>query len=159
VLLQCVAVCCSVLQCVAVWFEVDLMCCSSVLQCVAVCCSVVCGRSNSSPSFLNQSDLCIVKSVLQCVAVCCSVLQCVAVCYSVLHRISARPAFSSRVICVLSILVISLLSSRSPLVLFGRLKLPPPRGGSASRVCNQFCQLHAAKCTRWGRGPPRLGSM
>ena len=41
--------CCSVLQCVAVWFEVDLMCCCSVLQCVAACCSV-----------------------LQCVAVCCS---------------------------------------------------------------------------------------
>jgi len=41
--LQCVAVYCNVLQCVAV--------CCSVLQCVAVCCSV-----------------------LQCVAVCCSVL-------------------------------------------------------------------------------------
>jgi len=39
--LQCVAVCCSVLQCVAVWFEVDLMCSCSVLQCVAVCCSVL----------------------------------------------------------------------------------------------------------------------
>ena len=46
--LQCVAVCCSVLQCVAV--------CSSVMQCVAVCCSV-----------------------MQCVAVCCSELQCDAV--------------------------------------------------------------------------------
>jgi len=50
--LQCVAVCCSVLQCVA------LSVCCSVLQCLAVCCIV---------------------SVLQCVAVCCSVLQCVAV--------------------------------------------------------------------------------
>jgi len=39
VLLQFVAVCCSVLQCVAVWFEVNLMC---------------------SPSFLIQSDLYIV---------------------------------------------------------------------------------------------------
>jgi len=54
------AVCCSVLQCVAVWcsassdrsYEDDYAC--SVLQCVAVCCSV-----------------------LQCVAVCCSVLQCI----------------------------------------------------------------------------------
>jgi len=53
--LQCVAVCCSVLQCVAV----ECMYLLSVLQCVAVCCSV-----------------------LQCVAVCCSVLQCVAVCCS-----------------------------------------------------------------------------
>jgi len=33
VLLQCVAVCCSEVQCVAVWFEVDLMYCCSVLQC------------------------------------------------------------------------------------------------------------------------------
>jgi len=46
--LQCVAVCCSVLR----QRYLDTMCCS-VLQCVAVCCSV-----------------------LQCVAVCCSVLQC-----------------------------------------------------------------------------------
>ena len=52
-LLQCVAVCCSVLQ------YVVAVCCS-VLQCVAVC-----------------------SSVLQRVAVCCSVLQCVAVCCSV----------------------------------------------------------------------------
>ena len=77
--LQCVAVCCSVLQvycsvlqCVAEskTFSCDasqiaslLVCCPHplVLQCVAVCCSV-----------------------LQRVAVCCSVLQCVAVCCSVL---------------------------------------------------------------------------
>ena len=68
-MLQCVAPCCSVLQCVAVrcivwsgqqckhectWLvKIE----GSVLQCVAVCCSV-----------------------LQCVAVCCSVMQCVAVC-------------------------------------------------------------------------------
>jgi len=57
--LQCVAVCCSVLQCVVATFhgketnESVAVCCS-VLQCVAVCCSV-----------------------LQCVAVCCRVLQCV----------------------------------------------------------------------------------
>ena len=56
--LQCVALCCSVLRCVAV--------CCSVLQCVAVCCSV-----------------------LQCVAVRCSVLQCVAVCCSVLQTINS----------------------------------------------------------------------
>ena len=80
IVLQCVAVCCGVLQCVCVrsihvwervvnifqyiWYEgigdlgelrciVVVVC--SVLQCVAVCCSV-----------------------LQCVAVCCSVQQCVA---------------------------------------------------------------------------------
>jgi len=46
-----VAVCCSVLQCVAVCCSV--LCCS-VLQCVVVCCSVLC------------------CSVLQCAVVCCS---------------------------------------------------------------------------------------
>jgi len=64
-LLQCVAVCCSVLQRVAVSFcdrnrlcveDAPVAVCCSVLQCVAVCCSV-----------------------LQRVTVCCSVLQCVAV--------------------------------------------------------------------------------
>ena len=50
--MQCVAVCCSVLQCDAIVYDAF----SGVLtfeKCVAVCCSV-----------------------LQCVAVCCSVLQC-----------------------------------------------------------------------------------
>jgi len=50
--LQCVAVCCSVLQGRVDLIFSSLWVCSSVLQCVAVCCSV-----------------------LQCVAVCCSVLQ------------------------------------------------------------------------------------
>jgi len=55
--LQCVAMCCSVLQ----WYEGIMIGVVNgsdprpVLQCVAVCCSV-----------------------LQCVAVCCNVLQCVA---------------------------------------------------------------------------------
>jgi len=66
--MQCVAVCCSVLQCVAVRWSfgtvttvtsIFLWACS-VLQCVAVCCRL-----------------------LQCVAVCCSELHCVAVCWSV----------------------------------------------------------------------------
>jgi len=77
--LQCGAVWCSVLQCVAVCNVVSdpevhhvrgsATFCSThvlrytyVLQCVAVC-----------------------GCVLQCVAVCCSVLQCVAVCCSVLQ--------------------------------------------------------------------------
>jgi len=50
--LQCVAVCYSVLQFGAVCCTVCCTVCCSVLQCIAVCCSV-----------------------LQCVAVCCSVLQ------------------------------------------------------------------------------------
>ena len=68
-MLQCVAVCCSVLQCVAEsrkdfgpLLSRPARRLLSVLQCAAVCCSV-----------------------LQCVAVCCSVLQCVAVCCSVLQ--------------------------------------------------------------------------
>jgi len=56
--LQCVAVSCSVLQCVVLGFQLNEWNESCrVLQRVAVCCSE-----------------------LQCVAVCCSVLQCVAVC-------------------------------------------------------------------------------
>jgi len=62
--------CCSVLQCVAVY--------CSVLQCVAVCCSV-----------LQRVAACC--NVLQCVALCCSVLQCVAVCCSVWSLHERRP--------------------------------------------------------------------
>jgi len=79
VLLQSVAVCCSVLQRVVsassigyslsasdvILFSCVLQCaqvCRSVMQCAAVCCSV-----------------------LQCAAVCCSVLQCAAVWCSVLR--------------------------------------------------------------------------
>ena len=42
-MLQCVAVCCSVLQCVVLSSNIHQhsVCCS-VLQCVAVCCSVLC---------------------------------------------------------------------------------------------------------------------
>jgi len=62
--------------------------CCSVLQCVAVCCSVLqvsllidtslskhVKHLANNPTSLHSSC-----SVLQCVAVCCSVLQCVAVC-------------------------------------------------------------------------------
>jgi len=66
--IQCVAVCCSVLQYVAVHCNV-LQCvavCCSVLQCVAVRCSALqCGGT------VNRN--------MQCVAVRCSALQCVAV--------------------------------------------------------------------------------
>jgi len=75
-LLQSVAVCCSVLQCVAV---TTVRCCRA-MQCVAVFCSVL------------QLPQCVVAercSVLQCFAVCCSyhsaLLQSVAVCCSVLQ--------------------------------------------------------------------------
>jgi len=82
IVLQHVAVCCSVLQCVPplsspsttvavfsvccfVWFQCDALWCSE-LHCVAVCCSV-----------------------LQCAAVCCRVLPCAAVCYIVLFQCDA----------------------------------------------------------------------
>ena len=53
--------------------------CRSVLQCVAVCCSVLqCINGMVVHTQGAGVDLCC--KVLQCVAVCCSVLQCVAVC-------------------------------------------------------------------------------
>jgi len=61
IVLQRVAVRCSVLQCVAA--------CCSVLQCVAVCCSV-----------LHRVAVC--YNVVPCIVVCCSVFVCVAVCFS-----------------------------------------------------------------------------
>ena len=69
---RCVAVCCSVLQCVAVTEESRAF--RLRLACAAVCCGV-----------------------LQCVAVCCSVLQCVAVCCSVLPP--RNPELSSLALC------------------------------------------------------------
>ena len=73
--LQCVAVGSSVLQCVAVtWasyvYESHAVC-GSVLQCIAVGCSV-----------LPSHGLVTCMSLMQCLAVCCSVLQRVAVCCS-----------------------------------------------------------------------------
>ena len=80
-MLQCVAMCCSVLQCVAVCSAGAvprvLQCvvvCLNVLQCVTVCCSVFSRRSASCHTWM-----------MQCVAVCCSALQCVAVCGNVLQ--------------------------------------------------------------------------
>jgi len=93
--LRCVAVCCSVLQYVAVnvlckmtrelmymycaavrgsvlqMLQCAAMCCN-VLQCVAVCCSVL--------QYVADTAVCC--SELQYAAVCCSVLQCSALCCS-----------------------------------------------------------------------------
>jgi len=63
-MLQCVAVCCSVLQCVAV------RACCSVLQCVAV-------GVRTGFVCLHKRPMC--SSVLQRVVVCCSVLRYIAV--------------------------------------------------------------------------------
>jgi len=59
-----------------------------VLQCFAVCCSVLQCVSNMNKSHMNEFGRVGVNkwtSVVQCVVVCCSVLQCVAVCHSVLQ--------------------------------------------------------------------------
>jgi len=60
----CVSVCCSVLQCVAMWVAFVAVCCS-VLQfdsvCVAVCCSV----------YKKKSIPC-AEAYWMCVEVCCS---------------------------------------------------------------------------------------
>jgi len=75
-LLQCVAACSSLLQCV-------------VLQCVAF-------TSISNLSLPPPMSQC-VEVCLLCVAVCCSVLQCVAVCCSVLQCVILQ-VFESRLI-------------------------------------------------------------
>jgi len=83
--LQCVAVCCSVLLCVAgrrvtshIHICVCVAVCCSLLQCVAECCFVL-QEDESRRIYLYVY-------VLQCVAVCCSVLQCVAECCFVLQE-------------------------------------------------------------------------
>jgi len=93
--LQCVAVCCSVLQCVAV---VSVLC--SVLPCAAVCCSdyrvwlCVAVHSRVLPC------VAVYGSVLRYVAVCCIVIHCVAVCCSVMQFI----ALCCRVLCTATLI-------------------------------------------------------
>jgi len=69
---------CLVLRCVAV--------CCSVLQCVAA--EMVCWTSDFLyyDTKLNSTMRCVLSGV----AVCCSVLQCVAMCCSVLHCVAVR---------------------------------------------------------------------
>ena len=95
--LQCAAVCCSVLQrvlqCVAVCVNSLDPCtksttCCSVLQCVAVCCSVLQCALTHWTHARRVPHVAVCCSVLQCVAVCCSVLQCAAVCCSVLQCVA-----------------------------------------------------------------------
>jgi len=90
------AVCCSVLQCVAVYMCVHTregessLSRNNVLQCVAACCSVLqCVVSylraiSALYMYTREGESSLsCNSVLQCIAVCCSVLQCVAVCRSI----------------------------------------------------------------------------
>jgi len=98
------AICCSVMQCVAVCCSVllsllshDCQCvaaCCSVLQCVAVYCSVFVFASLSSPTLPPFSLSCSLSLShrytlgLKCVTVCRSVLQCAAGCCRVLQRVA-----------------------------------------------------------------------
>jgi len=74
---------------------VCIVCCG-VLQCVAVCCSVLQSpRQNAWMMTLAPAACCSVlqhvaacRSVLQCAAACCTVLQRVAACCSVLQRVA-----------------------------------------------------------------------
>jgi len=74
----------------------------SVLQCVAICCSVLQSVAVLSvkmhwsvPAYLRAAVCCI---VLYCVEVCCIVLQCVAVCCSVLQRVVVCCSVLQRVV-------------------------------------------------------------
>jgi len=82
--LQCVAVCCSVLKCAA---RVAVRC--SALQFVAVCCSVLQCASSDLQIALH-------RSVSQCVAVRCSAVQCGAVRCSVLAETCKEPLMACR---------------------------------------------------------------
>jgi len=67
--------------------------CCSVLQCVAACCSVSISRHLPQPlPSISHSHAHICCSMLQCVEVWCSVLQCVAVC---LYPINSRNLYPS----------------------------------------------------------------
>jgi len=94
----CVAVCSSVLQCVAVF---TMRC---ITLCVAVCYTATHHFviNNTHSSLLSAAQYC---SVLQRVAACCSVLQRVAICHSVfsvlqcvLQRVLQRVAYCCSVL-------------------------------------------------------------
>ena len=111
-MLQCVAVCCSVLQGDAVQTTqlppcaapkrcrgYYLQVCCSVLQCVAICCGELqrdavqtsqlppCAAPKGAESVMCEC-VAVRCTVLQCVAVCCNALQCVAVPCSVSHCVA-----------------------------------------------------------------------
>ena len=71
-MLQCVAVCCRLLKCVAV------RCSVSLYDLIHNYIMVLDGE-------VIEKSIAVYRSALQCAAVCCSVLQCVAVCCSVLQ--------------------------------------------------------------------------
>ena len=100
-MLQHVAECCSVLQCVAVCGDIRVTrrCCAravsvycSVLQCDAVRCSMLQWEETFGTRVVVAPVCC---HMLPCVTVCCSELQCVAVRGSVLQWVET---FGTRVV-------------------------------------------------------------
>ena len=97
-MLQCLALCCSVFQCVAVSlrkpspthpYRKVLQCIAlgcTVLPCVALCCSVL---QCLFKKILTHNHTGVCCNVLQCVAVCCIVLQCFAVWCNTIQQTSA----------------------------------------------------------------------
>jgi len=62
-----------------------------VLQCVAVCCSVLqCSVLQWGDNQTIQNKAC--RNILQCIAICCSALQRVAACCSALQRVAVSVA-------------------------------------------------------------------
>ena len=83
-MLQSVEVCCSALQCVAV-FRAERMCLRSKEPCILGVRLIV----NMVVCYSALQRVVVCCSVLQCVAVCCIVLHCVSVCCSV-YRVFAK---------------------------------------------------------------------
>ena len=96
-LLQCVAVCCSVLQCVAVSLQhTRVLLCDCNLQLQCDCTSLLCD-CNSLQHFAEHRAASRGSFSCKCVVVCCRVLQCVAVSlqHSAQHGATLRGGFSS----------------------------------------------------------------
>jgi len=101
----CVAMCCSVLQCV--YAALPVLCCGIKINvcsaaCGAVCCSKCCSVLYFRFDVCETCGVCVyvVQHLLQCVAVRCSVLQCVAVCCSVLQCVAVcRSALQCVAVC------------------------------------------------------------
>ena len=71
-MLQCVAVCCSVLQCVAMRRGVETKSSPEELRCSAICCNVL-QQSAAGCNIIGDVQANGAHKVMQCVAVCCSV--------------------------------------------------------------------------------------
>jgi len=88
-LLSGAALCCILLQCVALCCSVSgaALCCM-FLKCVALCCSMLQCEYLSSSSSLSGARISIAVWVGRMRDTCCRVLQCVSVCFSVLQSVA-----------------------------------------------------------------------